>query len=63
MSPVKFCLLVLILSLSARVLAGGDEMPSLELLEFLAEWSEEDQAWLDQETEVRDALQVEVEDE
>ncbi len=63
MSPVRFYLFVLILSSPVLVLAGDDEMPSLELLEFLAEWSAEDQAWLDQEAEARDALQVEVEDE
>lgn len=32
---------------SAAVSAQAQEVPELEFLEFLGEWSESDQAWLD----------------
>ena len=31
--------------------AGEQRVPSLEMLEFLADWSAEDQAWLDDSVE------------
>lgn len=67
MSLARFYLFMWAACLPMQVSAiEHDDIPSLEMLEFLAEWSVEDQAWLDQETEIkveRDDSKVEVEDE
>ena len=47
MNRVSQVLCGLSLLAAAAVSAQEQEAPALEFLEFLGEWSEEDQAWLD----------------
>jgi len=50
MRPVKGVLLAAVLWAPIVIAEEVADSPSLELLEFLGEWSAEDQAWLDQQT-------------
>ena len=44
---------------SAAVAADqGEQVPALEFLEFLGEWSEDDQAWLDTQQQQEDTEQT-----
>ena len=44
---VKFSPIVILCLLIAPNLHADDEMPSVELLEFLADWQQEDDEWFD----------------
>lgn len=64
MLPVKGGFMLLSLSLLCPLVAQADEdnTPSLEMLEFLADWSVEDQAWLDEKVmQEQDGEQVSTE--
>ena len=45
--PVKRAGLLLLLTSSAFALAAEDAMPSMDFLEFLGEWEDEDGTWVD----------------
>ncbi len=48
---------------SAAVASEQNDAPALEFLEFLGEWSEDDQAWLDSQQQQEDAEKAQAQSE